>query len=158
METLLNRYFTALAITIFFYFLIGSLYFFINSDKKEIDNQEKVTLKLSDFKIQKPKKIKTPKKRAIKKKRLYSLKKTIKKDYNTTTPKKILSLSELSNFFEYKEEDKYKILKQLYGNHYQDLDEIQKKFLLRNINPIGIITQQYLQYPYIAGKTGIQGT
>lgn len=45
----------------------------------------------------------------------------------------------------------------LYGEKYYSFSKEQKEYLKQNLSLIGKITQRYLQYPAIAGKTGQSG-
>ncbi|MBD3840660.1 MAG: energy transducer TonB [Campylobacterales bacterium] len=46
----------------------------------------------------------------------------------------------------------------LYGEQYFMFSAEQKKYLKNNLSKIGIITQRFLEYPYISARTGQSGT
>ncbi len=157
----MNRYLKSLLITSFIYIFI--LLFFSETGKLLLQKKEpeKITLKLSDFQIVKPPK---PKKTPIKKDGLYDLsskEKTAKNDDNLTGENDMLSLSQISKFLivsDGKFNQKNKEIKDLYGENYKELTQKQIAFLADNLSLIGLITQKYLEYPYLAARQKLDGT
>lgn len=52
---------------------------------------------------------------------------------------------------------KEKPLKELYKDEWENLSKEEREFLKSNLSKIGFITQQYLEYPRVAGEMGQEG-
>jgi len=137
--------------------------------KKIIKRKTKTNI----IKKTKPKKrfIKTPKPKPKKIKTTKSIKKTkrIKTENNQTIPKlpklkkqkkppSLPSIMQIDKNFKIKQQKTYsKKLRSLYGDQIYTLDPKEIKYLEKNLEDIGLITQKYLEYPYLAAKLGMKG-
>jgi len=129
--------------------------------------------------VEQPKTISEVQPTPIKKRKVVKKSKTLKNVKTIKIPQKTKEI-DLKSLFTMKEEIKKKPTKKqqeiqkeqekiqkldpltqqyikLYGDKYYSFSKEQKDYLKQNLSLIGKITQRYLQYPAIAGKTGQSG-
>ena len=177
-----HRHLAAFIIALIIHALFFGPIFFYPKQKEKFIHDDKKVMNLSQFETPKQTSMKTPppqpkvkeqltpkptppKPQSSKQADLVHLKPQ-KHEQNITTakpaekrpPKQETTLSALNDAFKSSRPMEAKgPIKQLYGDEFESMTDLQKKFIIDNLGSIGRITERHLRYPEAAGRLNMQG-
>ncbi len=177
-----HRYLAAFVFALIIHLLFFGPIFFYPQPKEKFVHENKKVLNLSQFETPKQTSKKSPPpQKEIKQKPKDQPKtkptphkmqehadlKPIKKELNTTIakpveqrprPKLDSTLSAINEAFKTSKPIEARgPIKQLYGDEFESMTDLQKKFIVDNLGSIGRITEKYLRFPEAAGRLNMQG-